>query len=142
MIELPQGWGRTRGLVSPIASSGGGGSEPLQVRFKSHYGDLLICRSWSGTKEGASDIYVAKPYLLRRTPFDGTAGRNSVTYVYSDDSTRVATKGGVSVTELIMPYYVENDLIYVLPFRGVFGAITVSWLDINADGRCFSQKTW
>jgi hypothetical protein len=140
-LELPQGWGQTRGLVSPIADGAGGGGELVQLLYKSSYGDLLICRAWSGTVEGNANIYVAKPYLLRRTPFDGKT-RNGTGYVYASDTARTATAGGSSITEYVIPYYVVNDILYACAFRAVFGAITVNYLDVNADGRAWAQKTW
>ncbi len=60
---------------------------------------------------GSNSILVAKPYLLRRTPFDGQT-RDGVTYVYTTDQQRTATIGPDQRTEHVTPAYLVGDLVY------------------------------
>lgn len=62
---------------------------------------------------GSTSILVAKPYLLRRTPFDGQT-RDGVTYAYTSDQVRTATIGPDQRTEHVTPGYVIGDLVYCL----------------------------
>lgn len=134
-----------------------GVADALQVRqFKvlSVEGDYLWCERQTGgpTNKGGEVPYrVAKPYLLRRTPFDGTAGRNGVTYVYDTDSSRTATITATSQTEdqAVIPSYETGDVLYAV--RGITGGTgatyndadgnpqPIDWLDMNADGRMWGQ---
>lgn len=62
---------------------------------------------------GSTSILVAKPYLLRRTPFDGQT-RDGVSYTYVTDQQRTATIGPDQRTEHVTPGYVVGDLVYCL----------------------------
>src|SRR5688572_13375714 len=69
----------TRGTILEIDPSKGRPSEPgvvKQFRVKSVQNDHLVCREFSGTTEGSTDIEVAKKHNLRRTGWHG------VTVVY------------------------------------------------------------
>lgn len=91
--------------------------------------------------EGTVDITAARPYLLRRTPFDGQV-YNGITYTYIDQDTRTATDGSTVETQRITPDYVLGDIIYVV--REVLGGTAVSVslraLDLNVDGRCWAAE--
>ena len=50
---------------------GGTAGRPARFRLIEVGGDWLRCHTWNGEVEGETDVYVAKPWLLRRTPFDG-----------------------------------------------------------------------
>jgi hypothetical protein len=124
-----------------------GGILGAQMKIASVDGDYLVCHSWDGTSAGTADISVARPYLLRRTPFDGTAGRNSITYAYTDDQTRTATKSGeADITEVVTPSYVAGDIIYAA--AGIRGgtdaedddAAALVWLDLNVDQRAWCES--
>jgi hypothetical protein len=116
----------------------------IMQQFKVHEidGDYLICHTWDGTDEGAVDIKVARPYLLRRTPFDGYT-RNSITYTYVSDVERTAAKSGeTDITELVTPSYQVGDVIYAI--RDIRGGTAVedapNWLDCNVDGRAWAES--
>lgn len=117
-----------------------------QFRVVSVDGDFLLCHTWDGSSEGVTNITVAKPYLLRRGPFDGQT-RNGVSYVYASDTTRTATLVADATTEdeVIVPSYQADDIIYACPYvvGGTSaqddGAVAVEWLDVNVCGRAWAK---
>ena len=153
-----RGWWRSLG-GGGINNSAGGLSLPAQqgaepgaawgverARFKvqSINTDYLTCRTYDGTTTGSTDIYVAMPWDLRRTPFHG-ATVNGVTYTYSSNIQRSATDGTNTETHVITPPYFANCEIWA--FRAVGGGtgVTVSsaglvWQDMNVSGRAWAVK--
>jgi hypothetical protein len=109
--------------------------------------DHYVC--WNGSEQ----VLVAKPYKLRRSPFNGTVnyvdevGRAyAVTYNYTHPSRRSASMNGTLVEyQVVIPRYVTpTDKIYIIG-----GSITVDidgvqrtldFLDINADGRAWARE--
>lgn len=106
-------------------------------------GDYLTCYSYSGDAVTSSVINVAKPYLLRVTPFNGFS-RNGISYVYTSNSTRIASNGDTE-NQLIVANYVAGDQIMavtnILGSSGVTASNgdKVIWCDLNVDGRFWSQ---
>lgn len=73
---------------------------------------------------GSADVYVAKPYDLRQTPFDGTTktiNGVSLSFAYTDATTRTVTKTSDSSTEdqHIIPYYYTD--LEIIARRGIIG---------------------
>lgn len=153
--KMAEGIERISQGIRPGQQVLGGGSLagetiPIQIRqfkIKSESGDYLICEHRSKGVDGGESIFIAKPYLLRRTPFDDLT-RNSITYDYTSDTQRTATKGSDSETQVVVPSYVVGDIIYAV--RGVLGGVgtnvtiaeidtPLDWLDINADGRAWAK---
>lgn len=124
-----------------------------QFRVVAVYGDFVTCARLQGTYENEAETddqtYVAKPYLLRRTPFDG-ASRNDISYAYTDNVTRTATDADDNTeTQVVVPSYVVGDIIYATTnVDGGTGVeidtgkerITVEWVDLNADGRAWAKE--
>ena len=121
----------------------------VQLRFKVQFGDYLECVEWDGVTEGAT-LYVAKPYLLRQTPFD-TKTRNSITYAYTSVNERTATDASSNTeTQVIVPSYVANDVVYAI--NGITGDLQIQqadtagattdlvFIDMNLDGRAWAKK--
>ncbi len=75
-----------------------------------------------GIVRGTQAINVAKPWLLRRTPFDGLS-RDGVSYVYTADQTRTATAGPNVRVEHVTPGYLIGDIVYCL--RTILNATAV-----------------
>jgi hypothetical protein len=102
--------------------------------------DLLDCITLNGDL-----IKVAKPYLLRRTPFDNKT-YNGVDYAYSSASERVGTQtiGGKQVieTQIITPDYVVDDIISIKKIANplVIGNDRYHWEDKNTDSRAWAVK--
>lgn len=118
----------------------------FQLKINFILGDYLQGREYrvyddDSTFEGTVDISVARPWLLRRTPFDGVT-YNGVTYTYVDEQTRNAVSGPDSEVQRITPDYVLGDIIYccreVLGGTGV--SVSLRALDMNVDGRCWAAE--
>lgn len=126
-------------------------SELIRFVVKSVSDDHLVCRTWDGTNEGTVDIKVAKPYILRRTPFHGktlTVNGNTLTYSYASGTQRTVTKSGGSETQIIVPGYVATGSGYqgnqVWAARCDAGVTvsgeTVFLVDVNIDGRMWAKQ--
>ncbi len=121
--------------------------------------DHLRCRSWDGEEEGTVDVLVAKPWLLRRTPFD-TLEIAGIEYTYINDYSRTAEDTETEETEEqeITPTYqpaegeYAGDVIFAAHtiLRGTAVVIeeeveeeTVTtipyWIDLNIDGRAWAK---
>ena len=130
------------GIVSPAQIPVAQGGVILQVNVVEQGGDWLKVRTWDGTIEGTVDLYVAKPYLLRRS----LASWNGLTFTYTSNYEREATDGVDSEDQVIVPAYVVDDILYIV--RPVGGTDTVDaadnpilWLDLNVDGRAWAKVT-
>lgn len=121
---------------------GSGGGAVNQYRFKEMFGDYYRCRTWDGTTEGSNDVYVAKPYYLRRGVFHG-ATINSITYTFSSNHTSrwaLNTTNGRTIYQIIVPEYQTDDQIYGAALAGGIAATTdagspITVVDQNPDGR-------
>ena len=135
---------------------------PFQVVLKrfmvvSEADDYLTCYAYNaiGKATVQEDVLVAKPYELRREPFDNnvviypdTPDDLTVGYVYSNSYTRLAAAGWDSVTEtydteetqIMTPRYFIG--CQIVAARGISGCVGVEvndqqlvWEDINNAGR-------
>ena len=93
---------------------------------------------------GTAQILVARPWLLRRSPFDGSSW-NGIGFTYSDDQTRTATQAATTEVQRITPAYVVGDIIYCA--GRVYGGVAVdltgvplTGLDMNVDGRSWAAE--
>lgn len=120
-----------------------GGGKVEQFRFKTMGADTITCVRWDGVTEGVS-VVIYKPWLLRRTPFDGKTRvlqtdrippTITVSYVYSSPSKRTKSAGDIAETQYITPAYTVDDVIYAVPCDQLAGF----YLDINADGRAWAE---
>lgn len=105
---------RLSGINAPVQPKPRGktGGAPVQIlTLVSHENDYLECED-----AGSNTVYVAKPYELRRTPFDGeTIG--GVEYTYVSASERTASDGASppeEETQYITPSYVVGAEIYAV----------------------------
>lgn len=114
------------------------------------------------------DFYVAKPWLLRTSPFGGGTikrpDKDGVTYtmVYSSVHERVVTNTSTSDTEtqVIIPQYVHRQTVGGVTYHGdvllvqrqvmeeinvelTVGAekVKVEWVDTNEGGRIWCKKS-
>jgi len=76
--------------------------------------EFIICRSWDGTTEGSVDVKIAKPPKLRFSITSETIDGTDVTYDGYDltAQTRNATDGTTTETQVIVPRYLVDDLIF------------------------------
>jgi len=131
-----------------------------QFKVIEEHGDFLHCVTWDTIEEGTDIISVAKPYLIRRTPFDSLLDANALLrqvspiltlkYEYSEDNIREAIdvlEEDITEEQIVVPKYVDGDLIYAS--LGILGGVDVinddgnivEWLDTNVDGRFWALKT-
>lgn len=122
-----------------------------QFKIVSQDADYLKCNAYDGVASGDLVYYVAKPYLLRRTPFDGES-RAGIEYEYSSDSARVADDGVDTEDQTIVPSYQADDIVYAI--MGIAGGTSerldsdesggeteprIMWVDLNVDGRAWCK---
>ena len=124
----------------------GVGTSKKILRVVSVQDDYITC-VFSDDLDGAT-VKVAKPYKLRKTPFDGkTVG--SYTYAYSGPINRVSTMtGGDEETQTVVPSYTLKSGIYdgdeiiaeQINSSKLDGTFTkVSLLDTNRDARAWAK---
>ena len=151
VIETPHGWHiRDTPFVAGSIGSVIKQFKLKRVGFSEIDGDLLICRGWDGEVEGEKDVYVAKSFLLRRSPFDKKI-RDGITYDYFISSVgRRAKDINDNQTEfqVVIPKYVIGDLIYATSkVIGEIAGVVVPkgiekpiWLDNNNDARAWARR--
>lgn len=120
----------------------------------SDFPDTVLCGI---VKDGPGVVHVAKPYLLRRTPFDGRR-RDGIDFVYTSNTERRATRndppppqGQTPPTEnqRLIPKYVAGDVIAAETqlldgdddLRVTHGGarLPTKWIDQNLDGRAWAK---
>ena len=107
--------------------------------------DYIYCTRPGDTSGGF--IVVAKPHLLRRTPFDGVT-IDGVEYTYTAHEARTAVDDEGTESQVVVPNYVAGDEILAIrsPTGGSGLVITVNgvnkvieWLDLNSGGRAWAE---
>ena len=85
--------------------------------------DTIGCQQWKDGERLEPVIWIAKPYLLRRTPFDpvfGGSPRRGITYEYPASvalsSQRLATRTstGEQESQVVVPAYNAGDVVYAI----------------------------
>lgn len=152
-----------RGVAAPVQrkpDSKSLASTVRQFKIVSEEDDYLICNAFDGVDSGDVDFKIAKPYLLRRKPFDSELddppdARDGLTFVYQDDVNgdpeRVATnESSETETQVIVPSYIVGDIIYATKsVKGGTGVVItineidekIEWLDDNRDARAWAKKS-
>jgi hypothetical protein len=100
------------------------GSSVVVLTLVDHFGDYLEC-----TDANAVTVYVAKPFELRSSTFDGLTIAG-VTYTYTNESEREATDGVDTETQFITPAYRVGAEIFAVKVRGGTGVVTAEPADI------------
>ncbi len=153
------GAARLNQLVDPLTRLGrspaGGQINPgpapyiqiFQAQINFVLGDYLQVRELTTYDDGTDvlgpvDIQVAKPWILRRTPFDGIVFNNFL-YTYIDEQTRDATDQsppGKTERQVVTPAYFLNTRIYCVRLvRGGTGvSLSTRALDLNVDARAWA----
>ena len=136
---------------SQYARGAAGGSTSVTIRpfiIKSAgAGDYVQAYTWDGTTQGSSTIVIARPYLLRKTPFNGKTV-HGIEYTYLSSVWRRAVYGDEQEYQVIVPAYNVGDMIYALSIANAYlkdpGGSTLSgctWLDVNVDGRAWAEES-
>lgn len=126
--------------AAPLATPG----RSKRFQLVSVENDYLVAVVLDGAGAGALEYKIAKPYLLRRSPFDGNS-RNGVSYSYTNNTTRTASKAGeTDITEVVVPYYVAGDELYASRVFGGTGVtvdgVDLVFLDDNRDARAWAEQ--
>lgn len=121
---------------------GAGGGEAVPTIIKSVSDDFLVCRTFLNSEEGTDDVFVAKPYLLRRSPFDGGT-RANLSFTYTN-TTREATvlsgpNSGISQTERVVPSYLVGDILIATSVSGGTRVTSATLEDLNNDARQWTR---
>ena len=137
------------GVAAPVQRQprGKSGGSPLVIlTLVSHQGDYLECED-----DAANTVYVAKPYELRQTPFDGQS-ISGVTYSYgtgfptSQERTATSDSNPSQVeVQYITPEYRVGAEIYAVRTTTPTGVLNpvgptgaqIEYLEIN-QGRAFA----
>lgn len=122
--------------------------------LKEVLGDYLRCQSRSNGQPSEGDIFIAKPWRLRVTPFDGkTIHFDSdgdvfdAHYVYTAGSSthRTATIAGVNEDQIVIPRFKPDfDVIYAAECSDDLALVDpqsnrILLVDLNADGRAWGK---
>lgn len=127
-------------------AAGGGGPGLRLYRYVNHAldGDALECVEYFDGETSGATVMVAKPRLLRRTPFDlNTYG--GVAYTYSTDAQRTAVQGANTEVQRVTMDYTAGDWLWVASVQhtGVVhddeDETPVRLLDVNVDGRAWAR---
>lgn len=109
--------------------------------------DFITGYTWDGTTRGNTIIKIAKPYTLRKTPFHNRGTFAGISYNYTSNIQRIATRTSQSPTttetQVIVPGYRIFAVIYaakgIVDFAGEGVPSGVEWLDLNVDGRQWAK---
>ena len=110
--------------------------------------DWLMCRRYYPTDNVQPEelIHVAKPFELRRTPFDGLevvyVNGQAITYTYVDQRERSATDGVDTETQVMTPdYWANGEITAVSIDTGLLdGTEQIRWEDQNGAGRHWATE--
>ncbi|MDL5052175.1 hypothetical protein QQ056_01135 [Oscillatoria laete-virens NRMC-F 0139] len=112
----------------------------IRMRVVSVHNNHLLCTRWIGSEWSTIEEKVAKPFLLRAS----ITTRSGIVYTFTNPSTRTASQGGNTETQVIVPSYVANhDEIFAMPVphTGVMeSGRELTLMDLNVDGRAWAKK--
>ncbi|HXJ56929.1 MAG TPA: hypothetical protein VNU68_09715 [Verrucomicrobiae bacterium] len=101
-------------LIEVRVGGSGGSGKVQQYIVRSVENDFLTCNTWDGSTStsGAEDVFIAKPYELRVSDWDGqtvtTYGIN-IHYNYTDAVTRIASaEDEADETQIVIPAYIND----------------------------------
>lgn len=128
-------------LLLPPAQPGGSGGQFL-FRLKSVAANHLVCRTWDGTTEGTADVLVAKSFLLRNSIVSRTIDALTISYTYATTTEREADDGSNTETQVVVPHFVVNDLIYAsfATTLVTVADVPLTLMDNNRDGRAWARQ--
>lgn len=144
--EVGEGW-----LLKFAGKAGGGTPAPtarttILTRVKSISNDYLVCRTWDGTTEGDTDLYVAKPYKLRHVAANYGLAPGGITTI----GPQIIRINSVTPARnwYVTPYYLVNDPLWVdiVSWTGLtvvipgLGTTVFTYLDANKDARAWAQE--
>lgn len=107
-----------------------------QYRLISVGEDSVVAIEYDDTNDVGTSVEIAKPFALRKTPFDGeTVGSYEYEYETNELRKRIhSTLETVEIQRIDPPYNVGVDLLYAITVAQT-GITNVGRIDLNADGR-------
>jgi hypothetical protein len=104
--------------------------------------DHYVCHHWDGADEGTTNLLVAKPHDLQRTPWDGETV-NGRTYTYLSDVMRRVEEGGESWIETLEEAEAGQEILACQTVTGVIVSFEpVYWQDTNQAARQWQRKIY
>lgn len=146
-----------------VLGTAGGGGATSQLVVIQEYADYLACVAFTQPVSGSvytyqpydanlgqgqtPVIYVAKPYQLQQSPWQGktiSLNGTSVTFNYTGTGTRTATNGSTNENQVIVPDYFTGDLILAAPASsGLYDPSSnlITLMDLNCAARAWALKS-
>lgn len=112
------------------------------------FDDYLECKWYSPRTEylHSVTVFIAKPFILRQTPFDGVGdltfdNGDTISYVYDTYRLREADDGSNTEDQVVTPDYIANEqILVVFGATGVtVGGVPLMWSDINTAARAWAE---
>lgn len=132
-----EGYAVTSPALTPEGSTG------RRLLLVSVGDDYLTCNPVDTAGDPVDvNVYVMKPWTLRRTPWDGETDAAGISYTYSGNAARTATRGSVVEAQLITPDYNAGDFIYAELCTELFlltNGKQTRLMDSNRDGRAWAH---
>lgn len=136
-----------------LPTRGGGAAKLNQYRLKEMFGDFYRCRKLDGAVEDTEDVFIAKPWRLRRSTTEGKTihfdtgdeAAFDAHYSFTTNTKRTVTIGGASEVQIVIPRFkLDFDIIYAIESEDDLGLTDtnlepITLIDINADGRAWAQ---
>jgi len=136
---------------------GKGVRKPAFAKVVSVHDDYVLCKFYNPVSDTEGDeVLVAKPFVLRRSPFDGQTityvTGQIIEYTYDDESSPEYTRMAEdTVTEeaeeqFLLPSYFVGEVLRIVPGNtGVTvgegeSAVGIGWEDINTAGRMWATE--
>ena len=153
LLERPGGMDTTGGALSVpqqqrVQRARSSGALLVEMEVQSESADTLTCKRVDPTDPAmvttfGDPVEVAKPYQLRRTPFDGetvTFPDGGVTFTYTADNKRDATDGTDMEEQEVTPFYYTGELLICAFMVTGLAAdmVPVRYADINTAGRAWA----
>jgi hypothetical protein len=131
-------------LSGSDSGSGSAGSRSC-IMVKSVAAEYIVGRTWDGTSEGATDVYVAKPFNARQPASEVIAGTTH-TYTYSAgpdalNDYRESDDGSTTENQIVTPYWLVDGLIHVaaISYSGVSDPDDQDIKLIEVSARCWAK---
>lgn len=114
--------------TSDVTGTGGTGTSVTMFHLKSVQGDYITCRTWNGSTDGATDVYLAKEYKLRESlTGETTPDGHAHTYSYgsgpdanNDQRADKDTVTGYVENQQVTPPWIVDEIVYgIQAFTGV-----------------------
>lgn len=150
------------GLQGAIGGGSGGGILSQFVVLQ-NTNDLLLCAPFVQDRDAQGNLkphlydpnfgqgfpgqlYIAKPYQLQQTPFDGKTvvlNGTAIALHYTGIGLRTATNpNGVVENQVVVPDYFTGDIILACETTTGYtaGSAAVQWMDVNSAARAWAQS--